>query len=136
MIDNYDVDNTSIGMSALFCSNMISIREQSKACGFPVKAVSYHELVANPGPAMEKVISFCGIEADAAEAGNPQLPTSDSQNKSEVLSRSNLMKFKNEVSEQEAANLDMVLQACGLPVSSKFPMEAAALAKTLGWDTE
>ncbi len=135
MIDNYDVNNTSIGMSALFCSNMISIREQAKAAGFPVKAVSYHELVANPGPAMKKVIAFCGINADAADAEN-HLPTSDSQNKSEVLSRSNLMKFKNEVSPEEASNLDMVLEACGLPVSSKFPMQAAELAKTLGWDTE
>ena len=36
---------------------------------------------------------------------------------------------------EEAANLDKVLAASGLPVSAKFPMEAAELAKVLGWET-
>ena len=49
--------------------------------------------------------------------------------------RDNLMKYKNEVRPEEAANLDKVLAATGLPVSAKFPMEAAELAKVLGWET-
>jgi hypothetical protein len=121
-------------MSALFCSNVVSIREQSRAAGFPVKAVSYHELVKNPGPAMKEVASFLGITELASE-DEVELPTSDSQNKSEALSKKNLMKFKNEVTAEEAKNLDMVLAACGLPVTANFPMGAADFAKTLEWET-
>ena len=129
---------TSYGLSALYCANMISIRDQSKAAGFPVKAVSYHELVSDPGPAMKKVAAFCGIADAAVTDGGVEemrLPDADTQKKSEVLSRNNLMKYKNEVRPEEAANLDKVLAASGLPVSAKFPMEAAELAKVLGWET-
>ena len=127
---------TSYGLSALYCANMISIRDQARSAGFPVKAVSYHELVSDPGPAMAKVAAFCGIaESPSDGIEEMKLPDADTQKKSQVLSRNNLMKYKNEVRPQEAANLDKVLAASGLPVSAKFPMEAEGLAKVLGWET-
>ena len=85
---------------------------------------------------MAKVAAFCGIaESPSDGIEEMKLPDADTQKKSQVLSRNNLMKYKNEVRPQEAANLDKVLAASGLPVSAKFPMEAEGLAKVLGWET-
>lgn len=125
LIDTVEMKKNKLNLfAALFCSNMMSVQEQSEY-GINFKVVSYHELIEkeNVDRIVIDLARFCHIDHD----NRVELPEGDSQTNS-GLSRQHLQSYKKSLGEDEIELIDNVLNECGFPSCKDFPIDSHSMA--------
>ena len=119
----FDAGDNQVFTIVPFILRFLCYADARKRAAFNVHVIKYETLLGNPREELEKIVHYLNKQNDNVDFELCiNAMSSDSQSKSEYVSREKLSEFKqgNPITDELVDKIDMLFERYGLPPSKQF----------------